>query len=65
MTLDDILRRFATLADDDQPVRHIRGVALAVAQDWLVRLPPGPAKDKALDTLEEAAELACETLTVG
>jgi hypothetical protein len=58
--LDDLLLRFAALADDSEPVRHVRGVALAVAMEWLIRLQDGPAKDRALCKLSEAAELACE-----
>lgn len=63
VTLNDILARYAALADDTGPVRHVRGVVLAVAEDWLIRLPAGKAKTAALDRLEEAAELACEALT--
>jgi hypothetical protein len=52
--------RFAALDDDhdQEQARHVRGTALAVAQDWLVRLPDGPLKDLAIDALEEAARLA-------
>lgn len=63
MTLDDLLRRFVLLADTTEPARTIRGTALAVAQDWLVRLPAGPATDQAIDCLGQAADRACEALT--
>lgn len=59
--LDDVLAQFAALADDSAPVRHIRGTALAVAQDWLIRLPDGPGKAKAIDALADAADLAVAT----
>lgn len=52
--------RFAALADEPEPVRHVRGTALAVAQDWLIRLPAGEVKDAAIERLGEAAELACK-----
>jgi hypothetical protein len=60
-TLDDVFARFAVLADDGhaEPVRHVRGTALALGMDWLIRLPAGPARDKALDALLDATELAC------
>ncbi|GAA3957687.1 hypothetical protein GCM10023085_45230 [Actinomadura viridis] len=63
ISLDDILRRFAALADDAQPVRHVRGVGLAVAEHWLITLPAGPERDKAIDHLGEAVDLAVEALS--
>ncbi|WP_329521143.1 hypothetical protein [Spirillospora sp. NBC_01491] len=60
ITLDDVMLRFAALADDARPVRHVRGTALAVGMDWLIRLPPGPRKERALIALAAAADLACE-----
>jgi hypothetical protein len=59
-SLSDLYRRFAAFSVDDPPVRHVRGTALAMAQDWWVRLPDGPAKDAALNLLSEAAKVACE-----
>lgn len=63
-TLDDVLCRFASLADDGdaEQVRHVRGTALAVGMEWLIRLPAGPMRDKALSALADAADLACEAL---
>lgn len=60
MDLAELSARFAGLADVPEPHRQVRGVILAVAQDWLVRLEDGPAKSKAIDTLLHAADLACE-----
>lgn len=65
MTLDDLLRRFAVLPVGDGPSRTVRGTVLAVAQDWLVRLPAGPDRDQAIACLEQAADRACEALTAG
>jgi hypothetical protein len=58
--LADVCERFAGLSDVPKEHREIRGVILAVAQDWLVRLEDGPAKDEAIDHLFQAAELACK-----
>lgn len=58
--LDDLLARFAPLAVEPEPVRTVRGTALALAEFWLIRLPEGPAKTKALDALDEAAGHAVE-----
>jgi type III secretory pathway component EscV len=65
MTLDDLLRRFAVLPVGDGPTRTVRGILLAIAQDWLITLPPGPEKDQAIDYLALAAERACGALTGG
>jgi len=46
--LDDILTRFAALAEEPEPVRSVRGPVLALAQDWLIRLPDGAARELAL-----------------
>lgn len=45
---------------DSPATQHVRGTALAVAQDWLIRLPDGPEKQQAIDFLDMAAVLACE-----
>jgi hypothetical protein len=58
--LDDILARFAALAEEPEPVRSVRGPLLAMAQDWLVRLPEGEPKRRALDYLELAGAAACD-----
>lgn len=64
ITLDDILHRFAPLAEEEpEPARTVRGTLYAVALDWLHRLPEGPARDKAFDSLEETARLAVEAAT--
>lgn len=60
ISLDDILERFGALADVPEPARTVRGTGLAVAQHWLLTLPAGPAKDKAINALGDAVELACE-----
>lgn len=62
-TLDDLMRRFGVLPFGDGPSRTVRGTMLAVAQDWLVRLPAGKDRDQAIECLAEAADLACEALT--
>jgi hypothetical protein len=63
-TLDDVLARFAALADDGhaKQVQHVRGTALALGMEWLIHLPAGPSRDKALDALADAADLACVAL---
>jgi hypothetical protein len=61
MTLNDLLRRFAVPAEG--PARVVRGTVLAVAMEWLVRIPAGPSRDEAMNCLEEAADRACEALT--
>jgi hypothetical protein len=38
-------------------------VGLAVAEHWLIALPAGPARDKALSHLGEAVDLAVEALS--
>lgn len=65
MTLDDLMRRFGVLSFGEGPSRTVRGTAFAVAQYWLVELPPGPETDKAIDCLAQATDLACEALTAG
>ena len=60
--LDDIFARFAALVDEPEPARSVRGPLLAVAQDWLIRLPEGTAKELALWHLERAGEAACDAL---
>jgi hypothetical protein len=61
-TLADINTRFAGLADVPAEHQQVRGVILAVAQDWHLRIKDGPAKDDALDALERAVELACKAI---
>lgn len=63
-TLDDVLSRFAPLADDGdvEQVRLVRGTGLAVGMDWLSRLPAGPPREKALAALADAIDLACAAL---
>lgn len=41
----------------------MRGVGLAVAEHWLILLPAGPARDKAMDALLDAVNLAAEAYT--
>jgi hypothetical protein len=41
----------------------VRGVGLAVAEYWLIHLPEGPARDKALAALSEAVDLAADAYT--
>lgn len=60
--LDDILVRFAGLVDEPEPVKGVRGPVLAMAQDWLVRLPEGEGKKQALYYLELAGAAACEAV---
>jgi hypothetical protein len=60
VTLDDLNRRFASRPADTPQTRHIRGTGLAVAQDWLIRLPAGEEKDTAIDHLDAAVVWACE-----
>lgn len=60
--LDDILTRFAALVDEPEPVRTVRGTALALAEHWLIVLPDGAAKTAALDRLAEATDLACQAV---
>jgi hypothetical protein len=45
---------------EPEPMRSVRGMGLAVAQHWLITLPAGPAKDKAITALGDAVALACE-----
>lgn len=59
--LDDVIRRFAPLAVEPEPVRNVRGAALAFAQYLVVTLPDGPAKDKALDAFAYTTQLAVES----
>lgn len=63
-TLEDVMFRFAALADDghSEASRHVRGTALALGMEWLIHLPAGSARDKALDALADAADLACAAL---
>lgn len=61
-TLDDLLREFAALADESEPVRSVRGMVLAVAECWLVGIPAGPRRDRAMERLADAAELAVDAL---
>lgn len=60
--LRDVHERFAALSTstEPEPVRTMRGVGLAVAEHWLIRLPAGPARDKALAALSDAVDLAAE-----
>jgi hypothetical protein len=58
--LDEILVRFAALAEEPEPVRSVRGPVLALAQDWLIRLPDGDHKKRALHYLEQAGAAACD-----
>jgi hypothetical protein len=62
VTLTDVNARFAGLVDVPRGHQQVRGVGLAVAQDWLLRIPDGPAKDKAIDALFHAVDLACEAI---
>lgn len=62
--LETILTRFAALADDTPEVRNVRGPALAMGMDWLIRLPDATDKQRqiktlALEQLAGAADLAC------
>lgn len=38
-------------------------MGLAVAQHWLMTLPAGPARDKAISHLGEAVDLAVEAVS--
>lgn len=64
-TLNDLLFRFAALADEPEPVRDVRGITLAVAQYWLIKLPDSPSKVEALDYLSLAREAACKAAAGG
>lgn len=64
-TLNDILARFAPLIMEPEPVRGVRGPAMALGMDWLLRLPEGKLKDQAIETLGLAADLAVESLVGG
>lgn len=44
-------------------MRSVRGVGLAVAEHWLVHLPAGPTRDKALAALGDAVDLAAAAYT--
>jgi hypothetical protein len=62
-TLNDVMARFAALSDMQRADHaHVHGTVLAVVMDWMIRLPAGDARDKALERLGEAAELACAAL---
>ena len=65
MTLDDLLRRFSVLSSSDGPSRTVKGTGLAVAQNWLLLLPPCKETDEAIECLAHATDLACEVLTSG
>jgi hypothetical protein len=58
--LDELNTRFAPLVAEPERARIVRGVGIAVAQDWEVWLPECPAKDQALERLHEAVTLACD-----
>jgi hypothetical protein len=62
ITLDDVNRLFLPLPEHPQDSRIVRGVLLAVAQDWAVRLPDRPQKAAAIGRLVDAADLACEAI---
>lgn len=62
--LDDLLTRFAALAEEPEPVRSVRGPVLALAQDWLVRLPEGEPKRRALRCLELAGAAASDAYKI-
>ena len=55
--------RFAALSSAPPEHAHVRGTALAVGMDWLLRLPAGADRDAALERLAEAADRACAALT--
>jgi len=62
-TLDDTLSRFAGLQVEAAPGEVlVRAGAMALAQDWLLRLPPGPARDQAIDLLRQATAQAVQAL---
>lgn len=46
------------MAVEPTSAKVVRGVVLAVAMDWQVRLKDGPEKEAALTRLAEAVELA-------
>lgn len=63
--LRDVHARFAALStsQEPEPVRTVRGIALAVAEEWLTRLPAGPTRDQALAALGDAVDLAVKAST--
>lgn len=61
--LRDVHERFAALSTEPEPVRTVRGVGLAVAEHWLIHLPAGPTRDKALAALGDAVDLAAAAYT--
>ncbi|MFG2001667.1 hypothetical protein ACGFNU_21205 [Spirillospora sp. NPDC048911] len=63
ISLDDIHARFGALSERPEPERTLRGLTLALAEYYLVKLPDEPAKAKAIEALEDAMDFACEALT--
>ncbi len=61
------MSRFAALSEEPDPRhRHVRGTAVAVWQDWRIRVPDGelstPIMDEVLELLLKAADLACTAI---
>lgn len=62
VSLAELRSRLAGLADVPEDERLVRGMTLALAEGWVIRLPDGRAKERALFHLLEAAEAACEAV---
>lgn len=51
------------LADEPEPTRHLRGTGLALAIDWMTRIPESDRRAEALEQLGAAVDLACRAAT--
>lgn len=60
--LDDTLR-IAGPADIGAVETRVRAGGMALAQDWLLCLPAGDAKDRVLQRLESIVEDAVQAIT--
>jgi hypothetical protein len=61
--LDDTLRLAGPRIEIDPAEAHIRATGMAVAQDWLLRLPAGEARDEVIALLAVTVERAVQALT--